>query len=313
LSITKRLNNITHIPKGRLLEAPPVPRSVKIELTAKCNYKCKYCSIGYRKEKPQDMEWSLFTDIAGRLKDLGVEEVGVFYVGESFVNPQLLVKAIKYLKDLKFSYVFLTSNASLADPEHVRACMSAGLDSLKWSCNAADDAQFKELMGVSAKLYQKAKDNIKAAWIIRSEGYKTGLFASSILYNDGQPRRAIKFLENHVYPYVDQFYWLPLYTAGGQAKNVQRELGFHPIAGNTGRLANPADPLPCWTLFTEAHIMADGRMTGCCLDSNGKWVMGDLKKQKFMEIWHSEEFRNLRKAHLKKNVLGTVCQECALF
>lgn len=315
MSIFERLKGITHIPKEYLSETPPVPKSVKIELTARCNYKCQYCAINFRKDKARDMEWPLFERITREIKDLGVEEIGVFYIGESFTNPDLLVKAIRFLKqELKIHYVFLTSNASLAKPDHVRACMDAGLDSLKWSCNATDGEQFEELMGVPAKLFQIARDNIKAAWVIRNKGnYKTGLYASSIHYNDTQPTRAIKFLENDIFPYVDLHYWLPLYTAGGQAKEKEHELRMKPIAGNTGRLADPSEPLPCWTLFTASHVMADGRMTACCLDGNGKWVMGDLKKQKFMDIWHSEQFKSLRRAHLKKNVLGTVCQKCVLF
>ena len=73
-------------------------------------------------------------------------------------------------------YVFLTSNASMAFPEAVEACMQAGLDSLKWSVNACDEAQFEDVMGVSGKLFHRALDNIAAAWDTRQRGgYATGL------------------------------------------------------------------------------------------------------------------------------------------
>ena len=41
--------------------------------------------------------------------------------------------------------------------------------------------------------------------------------------------------------------------------------------------------------------------------------MGDLMKQSFMDAWNSEKFQNLRKAHLKKDVTGTVCEECVAY
>jgi len=47
-------------------------------------------------------------------------------------------------QELKFPYVFLTTNGSLATHKWVEACFRAGLDSLKFSVNAADDAQFKK-------------------------------------------------------------------------------------------------------------------------------------------------------------------------
>lgn len=48
------------------------------------------------------------------------------------------------------------------------------------------------------------------------------------------------------------------------------------------------------------------------MDATGNWVMGDLKTQTFMEAWHSEEFKNLRQAHLNKDIRGTKCVKCAL-
>ena len=316
MSIKERLKPITHIPQECLSITPPVPKSCKIELTSRCNYKCQYCAITFRNgQVAKDMDWELFKRITKEMRDLGVQEIGVFYIGESFTNPHLLVSAIKYLKsELETPYVFLTSNGSLASPKVVGECMEAGLDSLKWSCNAADDEQFKKLMGVPSRSFHQAMNYIQWAKMIRDTNkYKTKLYASSILYDNDQPKKAYTFLTDHVIPYVDEHYWLPLYTAGGQAKEKEAELNMKPIAGNTGRLDDPSQPIPCWTLFTAAHIMVDGKMTGCCLDGVGNWVMGDLTKQSFMECWHSKDFQSLRKAHIDNNIAGTKCQACALY
>jgi hypothetical protein len=261
------------------------------------------------------MDWELFKRITTEMKDLGVEEIGVFYIGESFTNPKLLIKAIEYLKqDLSIPYVFLTSNASLADLKYVYMAMNVGLDSLKWSCNAADEEQFSKLMGVNSRLLDTVKRNIFDAYCVRENNhFKTKLYASSIKYADQQIDRMQPFLKKHILSYVDEHYWLPLYTAGGQAKEKEKELGMQPIAGNTGRLDDPSEPIPCWTLFTASHIMVDGKMTACCLDGTGNWVMGDLKTNSFMECWHSKDFQELRKAHLDRNIIGTKCEKCVLY
>jgi len=315
MSIAQHLKPITHIPAEYLSITPPAPKSAKIEITSHCNYKCQYCAIAFRNGTPaRNMDWELFKRITSEMRSLGVEEVGVFYIGESFTNPWLLVNAIKYLKqELGMPYVFLTSNASLAEIRPVYECMKAGLDSLKWSCNAADEEQFSRLMGVGPAWLDKAKRNIFGAYCTRENNhFKTRLYASSIKYDEQQIERMEPLLKEHVRPFVDEHYWLPLYSAGGQAREKEAELGMQPIAGNTGRLDDPAEPIPCWTLFTGAHIMVDGKMTGCCLDGVGNWVMGDLTKQTFMEAWHSEDFKKLRQAHLDKNIIGTKCEKCAL-
>ena len=316
MSIAQRIKRITSISNDRFTQTPPCPKSVKIEIVPRCNYKCQYCAICFRKEQPtQDMDWGLFKTMTRDMKQAGVEEIGVFYIGESFMNPELLAKSIKFLKqELQIPYVFLTSNASLASYDAVRDCMRLGLDSLKWSCNAADTQQFTELMGMPEVMFGKALANIKAAKEVREKyGYKTKLYASSVKYDANQPARMDTVLKTMILPNVDEHYWLPLYTAGGQAIEKEGKLGMKPIAGNTGMLDDPVDPIPCWTLFTGAHIRADGTMTACCLDGTGYWQVGDLKTQKFMEAWHSQEFKDLRKAHLDNNIKGTKCEKCALF
>ncbi len=315
-SITERIDNITRIPPDRRRAVLPAPKSVKIEISPRCNYRCGFCALRSREVQPKwDMDFDLFKRITREMREVGVEEIGVFYLGESFMNPRLLVDCIEYLKaDVGMPYVFLTSNASMAFPEAVEACMQAGLDSLKWSVNAADKAQFEQIMAVSGKLFERALGNIEAAWEIRArKGYKTGLYASSIRYDGAQQEKMETLLKNRVLPFVDQHYWLPLYSMGAFATQREEELGYRPTAGNQGRLDALRDPLPCWSAFTEGHVTAEGKLSACCFDATSSWVMGDLTRQPFMEAWNSPEFVKLREAHLRKDVRGTLCEACIAY
>jgi MoaA/NifB/PqqE/SkfB family radical SAM enzyme len=261
------------------------------------------------------MDFGLFQRITREMREAGVEEIGVFYLGESFMNPRLLVDCITYLKsEIGMPYVFLTSNASMAFPEAVDACMKAGLDSLKWSVNAADKEQFEKIMGVSGRRFGRALDNIKSAWNVRRAGdHRTRLYASSIWYDGRQEDKMERLLAARVRPYVDQHYWLPLYSMGAFATQREHELGYRPTAGNQGRLGALRDPLPCWSAFTEGHVTAEGRLSACCFDATAHWTMGDHTTQPFMEAWNSEPFVKLREAHLRKDVRGTVCESCLAY
>jgi len=315
-TITERIDNITRIPPACQKAVLPAPKSVKIEVSPRCNYRCGFCALRTREVQPKwDMDLGLFKRITREMREAGVEEIGVFYLGESFMNPRLLVDCIAYLKnDIAMPYVFLTSNASMSFPEAVEACMKAGLDSLKWSVNAADEAQFEKIMGVSRRLYRRALDNIKAAWEIRKKGgYRTGLYASSIKYDGAQLEKMERLLNERVRPYVDQHYWLPLYSMGAFATLREKELGYRPTAGNQGRLDALREPLPCWSAFTEGHVTAEGKLSACCFDATANWTMGDLTRQPFMEAWNSAPFVKLREAHLKKDVRGTVCENCIAY
>ena len=315
-SITDRIDNVTKIPPAYLKAVLPAPKSVKIEISPRCNYRCGFCALRNREVQPKwDMDFGLFKRVTREMREAGVEEIGVFYLGESFMNPRLLVDCIAWLKqELSMPYVFLTSNASMAFPEAVEECMKAGLDSLKWSVNAADEAQFERIMGVAPKLYHRALENIHAAWDVRKRGgYKTGLYASSIRYDGEQLERMERLLSGRVRPYVDQHYWLPLYSMGAFATLREEQLGYRPTAGNQGRLGALREPLPCWSAFTEGHVTAEGKLSACCFDATANWTMGDLNKQSFMDAWNSEPFVRLRAAHLMKDVRGTVCENCIAY
>jgi MoaA/NifB/PqqE/SkfB family radical SAM enzyme len=315
-TITERIDNVTKIPPAYRHAELPAPKSVKIEISPRCNYRCGFCALRNREVQPKwDMDFALFKRITREMREAGVEEIGVFYLGESFMNPRLLVDCISYLKrELGMPYVFLTSNASMAFPEAVDACMGAGLDSLKWSVNACDEVQFERIMGVARRLFRRALENIEAAWETRAaKGHKTGLYASSIRYDGKQHEKMQELLASRVRPYVDQHYWLPLYSMGAFATEREEQLGYRPSAGNQGRIGALREPLPCWSAFTEGHVTAEGKLSACCFDATANWTMGDLNTQSFMQAWNSPPFVQLRRAHLARDVRGTVCENCIAY
>lgn len=307
MTITERIDAITKIDECRRAEVIPAPRSVKIEITAACNYRCGYCVKSIRADTGE-MDRALYSRILREMRAAGVEEIGVFYIGESFVCGWL-PEAIREAKEVGFPYVFLTTNGSAASPHRVRACMEAGLDSLKFSMNFADAEQFKNVAAVSERLWRRAIDNLKAARRVRDEGgFKCGIYASSIAF-DGEQGRRMRALVDELLPYVDEHYWLPLYGMGGASKAA----GWKPQAGNQGRLHNPRDPIPCWAVFTEGHVTHDGKLAACCFGSgvDGDLIMADLNEVSFEEGWNSERYRALRAAHLAGDVSKTACAECS--
>lgn len=315
--ITDRIDNITHLTPEQKSVTPPCPKSVKIELTGRCNYRCGFCALRMREcqpKKSEDMPFDEFKRITAEMYAAGVEEIGVFYLGESLMAPDLTIAAVRYLKELRMPYVFLTTNGSLASRTVLTDLMDAGLDSLKFSMNAADFEQFEQVMGVKRKNYKKAIRAIRNAREIRDEhGYSTKIYASAIQYDGKQQERMEQFAREHIEPYVDEFYYLPLYSMGAVATQREAELGYRPTAGNQGRIGGLVDPLPCWSVISEGHVRADSTFSLCCFDGDGRFTVGDLKKDSFMDVWHNEDFQKVRAAHLSGDLTGTVCSECVAY
>lgn len=313
-TITDRIDRITLLTDAYRSPAPPAPRSVKIELTARCDFQCFFCASSMRLREKADIEPAFFRRVLREMRGLGVEEIGLFYLGESFLC-RWLPDAVRFAKqDCGYPYVFLTTNGRMASPERVRECMEAGLDSLKFSFNFSGPEQFHEVTGVREEDYAKVEANLRAARRVRDEveaatGHRCGLYASSIRYDDVQLQRMEEAVARIV-PFVDEHYWLPLY---GQAGLTAGAKGTVPTAGNQGRIGALRKPLPCWSLFTEGHITYDGRLSACCFDHDGRFDMGDLNRESFMEAWHGARFRALRGANLAEDVRGTVCEQCIAY
>lgn len=325
--ITERIDAVTKIGdiRMRMNGCQSPPKSVKIELTSRCNLRCKFCAVQTRKTKASDMDFRLFQKITEDMRISGVEEIGLFYLGESFMNPELLIEAVKWCKSLGFPYLFLTSNATLARSIDVMKIMEAGLDSLKWSVNCYDAEQFKQITGRGPDTFEQAFVNIKRAFDGRNmNGHNTALYASSILYEGEQKEKMQTLLDARVIPFVDQHYWLPLYQMSMYKEKMKEDLGYIPTAGNCGRIDETTmlptrHPIPCWCAITEGHVRYDGGLSACGFGADDKFDMGLLDGTNFMRQWNSPKFISLREAQFKTltegqdALKGTPCEVCVAY
>lgn len=312
MSLVEHIDNITGIPQEWRAEILPAPPSVKIELTARCNFQCAFCARSMRLREQKEMDRAFFETIITEMREVGVKELGLFYLGESMLC-KWLEDACGLAKDIGYERVFLTTNMSLASPGKVLGLFQAGLDSLKWSFNYCDSDQFTEITRAKPQLFHDGIRNMKAAKPIRDaveeRGHRCNLAASYIEYDGAQGER-MKDRVAEIAPYVDEIYPLPLYGQGGFVTEDERDRGWTPGPGNRGRLDNLRDPIPCWSVFREGHITWDGKLSACCFDHDSSWEMGDLNKDTFMDAWNSVKFQELRRAHLSGDVKGTACEAC---
>ena len=317
MGITERIDAITALPRSRRATILPAPRSVKIELTGRCNFACAFCARSQRLRQQKDMDQALFERLALEMRGVGVEELGLFYLGESFLVGWLEA-AVRFAKrEAGYPYVFLTTNGSLATPARLRTLMEAGLDSLKFSLNYADTTQFTEIARVKGALFETVIENVKAARLIREQveqetGHRCGLYGSYIAYDGAQGQRMAGLVAS-LAPYLDEIYALPLYNQAALVGEDMAARGFEVTAGNRGRLDALRDSLPCWSLFTEGHVSWHGKLVGCCFAHTDDFEFGDLTELSFMEAWNSPRAQRLREANLHEDVRGTACEDCVAY
>ena len=65
---------------------------------------------------------------------------------------------------------------------------------------------------------------------------------------------------------------------------------------------------PCWALLNTMSILWDGRVVPCCMDYDGKQILGDANKQTLTEIWHQSKW--IRDKHRSLDFDITPCRDC---
>jgi organic radical activating enzyme len=324
-SILERLDEVQDL-RHRMLAQAPAPTSLKIETTTNCNHNCSYCSRQYNERMWGQMSWPFYVKMLQQAKDLGVKQLGPFFLGEPFLIKDLS-RWISEAKNYGF-FVFLTTNGTAPTPGRIEEVMAAGCDSLKFSCNYYSAEQFAKLARVSPRLFHRIEDNIREARERRDKwGYKCELSASTIMYS-GEAMESMKEYMGRISQYVDHTYTNSFYAMSVKAEEIETATGYKPNAGNPGRVkyvngkAHIKDPLPCWSLW-ELHIgmgdwddsLKDYRyhVSACCFSGEGTFNMGDLNGPNAMslaEAWNSQKFMDLRQAHLNRDVRGTLCHSC---
>ena len=303
-TIMERIDKHTHIPKEKLTLYPPFPDAIKIELTSYCNYNCSYCASKKSLRPKGNIDKNFLYRILWEAKSIGVKEIGMFLLGESFLLKEL-PEYIKYAKDIvKMNYIFITTNGSLCNSDKMIPVIKAGLDSIKFSINAGEKERYKEMHGVDK--FDEVIDNIKWLYNYKKQNKlrKPRTCVSSI-YID-KYKDELEKLKKYINQYVDDFYYLPLYNQAGHIGGIN----YTKIVGNPGRLENMVQPIPCWALFNAAKITWNGWLTACCFDHDTKFEIADLNKVSLLEAWYHPKFITMRKQHLNKDFLNSLCKKC---
>ena len=53
--------------------------------------------------------------------------------------------------------------------------------------------------------------------------------------------------------------------------------------------------------MVQPCIFWDGRVTTCCVDYQGKGIIGNIKEESFAKIWQERQVAKNKNAHLEKN------------
>ncbi len=288
-------------------ETPDMTGSkVNIEISGACNESCIYCySAACGKHKsPKMIDDNLFYRVTKEARELGADEIGLYIQGEPLTNPKIC-NYINYLKkELKYRYVYISSNGILCTADRTRQLAEAGVDSIKFSISSVDKENFIRHHGVDG--CDKCIENVKYVYNYRKEqrlDYKIYMFSIITKFNEWEIENIKKTYE----PFVDELVFCDvlgfIYEMKGIKEYLTPDVGRYPYTGSDV-------DLPCPQLFNRIVINEDGKLCTCCYTMDDYTIVKDLNVMSLRDALYSDDMKSIRLMHLSRNVKGTICDKC---
>lgn len=178
------LNKIESVQGSRVVSSYPY-RAV-INVTNKCNYRCKICEIHYYHKKyplhyPNTIDLPTFKRLNPILENLYLLE---FFgnVGEPLTNPDF-INIVRHIKHNFGSRTFLNTNGSLLDSGTASSLVAEQFDEILVSLHAAKEESYSKLIGGN---FKQVIDNIATISAIKQQ------------YGDKKPEIGIAFALNRL-------------------------------------------------------------------------------------------------------------------
>lgn len=267
---------------------------ISIEPTNVCNSKCAMCPYQKMTRPKETMAMDLFKKIVDDCVKNGIEKFNLNFYNEPFLDL-LIFKRISYLKSNGLK-VKLYSNGSIVDAEKTEKILKSGLDEIIFSVDGAKKETYEKIrIGLD---FNATVSNILRLIKRKNEsGLKTPRILVAFVRQDINKNEVKDFQE----------FW--------EDKADKTIIAFDDNRNETSPFFKNGminlTAFPCKKLWTELVVMSNGKIPLCCIDCDGKVILGDFKTQTLAEIWNSAGFKKIRDWHLNfKSGWIALCRNC---
>ena len=306
---------LLHISKQlRLTKLLNKPITAMIEPTNYCNLHCPLCptGAGLIKRKPENMSFEDFKLIINNLGD-SIVHLRMWNWGEPLLNKDFS-KMVKYAKS-KRMFVNTSTNSFFLNEKIMSELIDAGLDQLIVSLDGASKETYNKYRK-NGDFEQVVSSLKKISELKRIRGVKypeVKLQFIVMKHNEHEIPKVIKLAKETG---IDTLFFKTVGVMDPKLKKdiekyiptnkLFRRYASEELSGGlklSGRV--------CDYLWDEVTVNVDGSVVSCCRDAHGKYVFGNLKKEKLSKIWNNNKIVSFRKNILKNKNSIDICKNCS--
>jgi MoaA/NifB/PqqE/SkfB family radical SAM enzyme len=261
----------------RRSERSHVLSSVNLELTNHCNLRCTFCPVNTTMRRAKGfMDPALFRRVIDDNPQLRF--VLAFQWGEPLLHPQFS-ELVRYAAD-RGVRTMITSNGTHLAPEDRARLLACGLDRITFSVDG-DAATHAAIRGTDLARLRADVETLRRER--DAAGSRLRIDVSMVV--DGSTEHALDAYRREWTGVADRVQAIP-------------------------RLVAERRTSPCRELWRGTLVVLwDGRVTVCCVDSEGEMQVGDARTDRLTDVWNGEAIRTLRRRHAEGD-WPALCANC---
>lgn len=261
------------------------PIEVSIETFSKCNARCTFCPYPELERINTKMSDEMLDRLVGELSAMKrTRYVSPFKVNEPLLDKRLIPLCERINEECPHIQIRIFTNGSPLTPDKIEAIGKLKNVAHLWiSLNSHIPEEYEQLMGLN---FERTAANLD---YLHSIDFPHPVMLSAVGFPN-EPFRRYCF---------------------------ERWPDFNSMAIKKDAWIDFTDPqspevpdAPCMRWF-ELSIMADGRVSLCCMDGKGEHTIGDLNAQTMLEVYNAPFWRERREKMLSRKAVDDPCNRCS--
>lgn len=234
-----------------------------------------------------------------------------YFQGEPYLHPQFL-EMVRYAAG-KGIYTATSTNAHYLTPEAAHRTIQSGLDRLIISIDGTTQSAYESYRvgGSLSKVLEGTKNIISAREKLKSKTPHVIFQFLVVGPNEHQipdvKRIAAELGVDQVVLKTAQIYQFE--NGSPLIPRQDRYSRYRKNSDGSYSVKNSLDDR-CWRMWHSCVITWDGKIVPCCFDKDAHFVLGDLAKNSFRDIWHGDAYHQFRQSLLHARNEIEMCRNC---
>lgn len=260
------------------------PLKVTIEITNACNSDCIMCPRQSMTRPVKNMDFELYKKIIDDCGKAGVKIIQPFNFGEPLMHNRL-GEFIRYAKEHTKSRIQISTNAALLTNEKAVELLDSGLDRINI-----------DIDGFTKDTFEKVRKNLDFDRVVENtenfielkKKFNKKIFITVSIINMNETSGEIVEFKKYWKPRVDRVLDVEYNTWTGSVEDRNNSI-------NNSKRFN----CPCKMLWDQMVILQDGRVALCCLDYDGRVIVGDMQNESILNVWNGKALNAIRQKQIE--------------